>query len=170
MKTDCDKWRETLENCVQSRCLEIDECCDATCIWGILLQCFSEAQQSLSSKSLHTKTLKAMKTIKHINPINTFNYEALKEQFQATLMKSKDEHYEISAETLNTRNGSVFWKAKNLLTRTRETISMGCLLSNGKILESNAEKFEHLRSTSQKYVRRILAEKCHKQTHGKSPS
>ena len=32
------KRKETLENCVQSRWPEIDECHDATCLWGILLQ------------------------------------------------------------------------------------------------------------------------------------
>ena len=42
-KTDWEKWRETLENCVQSRWPEIDECYDATCLWGIQLQCISEA-------------------------------------------------------------------------------------------------------------------------------
>ena len=42
-KTDREKWKETLENCVQSRWPEIDECFDATCLWGILLQCICEA-------------------------------------------------------------------------------------------------------------------------------
>ena len=62
-------------------------------------------------------------------------------------MKSKAEHYKTCAETLNASKGSEFLKAKNLITRTRETIPMGCLISNGKILDSEADKFEHLRST-----------------------
>ena len=81
------------------------------------------------------------------DPINTFNYETLKRQFQTTLMKSKTEHYETCAEILNANKGSDFWKVKNLFTRTRETIPMGCLVSNGKVLESDADKFEHLRAT-----------------------
>ena len=62
-------------------------------------------------------------------------------------MKSKAEHYKTCAETLNASKCSDFWKAKVLFTRTRETIPMGCLNSNGKILDSDADKFEHLRST-----------------------
>ena len=81
------------------------------------------------------------------DPINTFNYETLKRQFQTTLMKAKAEHYKTCAETLNTSKGSDFWKAKKLFIRTRETIPMGCLISNGKILDSDADKFEHLCST-----------------------
>ena len=91
---------------------------------------------------------KAMK-IKKIRsgPINTFNFETLKQHFQTTLMKSKAEHYKTCAETLNASKGSDFWKAKYLFTRTRETIPKECLISNGKVLYSNADKFEHLRST-----------------------
>ena len=81
------------------------------------------------------------------DPINTFNYETLKQLFQTILMKSKAEHYKICAETLNASKGSDFWKANNLFTRYRETIPMGCLISNGKVLNSNADKFEHLPST-----------------------
>ena len=62
-------------------------------------------------------------------------------------MKSKAEHYKTCAQTLNASKGSDFWKAKNLFTRTRETIPMGCLISYGQILDSNVDKFEHLRST-----------------------
>ena len=62
-------------------------------------------------------------------------------------MKSKAEQYKTSAETLNASKGSGFWKAKNWFTRTRKTIPMGCLVSNGKVLDSNADNFEHLRST-----------------------
>ena len=62
-------------------------------------------------------------------------------------MKSKAEHYKTCAETLNASKGSGFWKAENLFTGTRETIPMGCLISNGKVLDSNVDKFEHLRST-----------------------
>ena len=40
-KTDWDKWRETLESCLQSPWLEIDECCDAKGSRGILPQCSS---------------------------------------------------------------------------------------------------------------------------------
>ena len=81
------------------------------------------------------------------DPRNTFNYETLKRQFQTALMKSKAEHYKTCAETLNASKGSDFWKAKNLFTRTRETKPMECLISNGKVLDSDADKFEHLRST-----------------------
>ena len=78
---------------------------------------------------------------------NTSNFETLKQHFQTTLMKSKAEHFETCAETLNASKGSDFWKAKNLFTQTRETIPMECLISNGKVIDSNADKFEHLRST-----------------------
>ena len=81
------------------------------------------------------------------DPIKTFNYETLKQQFQTTLMKSKAEQYKTCAETLNASKGSDFWKDKNLFTRTRETKPMGYLISNGKVLDRNADKFEHLRST-----------------------
>ena len=91
---------------------------------------------------------KARKKMKlRSDPINTFNYETLKRKFQTTLMQSKAEHYKTCAETLNASKSSDFWKAKNLFTRTRETIPMGCLISNGKVLDSDADKFEHLRST-----------------------
>ena len=62
------------------------------------------------------------------DPINTFNYETLKQIFQTTLMKSKAEQYKTCAETINASKGSDFWNAKNLFTRTRETIPMGCLI------------------------------------------
>ena len=163
-KTDWKKWRETLENCVQSRWPEIDECYDATSLWGILLQCISEAAnptiplKQITShskpyfneelKMLSLQLRKARKKMKlRSDSIITFNYETLKRQFQTTLMKSKAEHYKTCAETLNASKGSDFWKAKNLFTRTRETIPMGCLISNGKVLDSDADKFEHLRST-----------------------
>ena len=81
------------------------------------------------------------------DPINTFNFETLKQHFQTTLMESKAEHYKTCAETLNASKGSDFWKAKYLFTRTRETIPKECLISNGKVLYSNADKFEHLRSS-----------------------
>ena len=91
---------------------------------------------------------KARKKMKlRSDPRNTFNYETLKRHFQTTLMKSKAEHYKTCAETLNASKGSNFWKAKNLFTRTRETKPMECLISNGKVLDSDADKFEHLRST-----------------------
>ena len=90
---------ETLENCVQSRWPEIDECYDATCLWVILLQCISEAanltiplkQVTSHSKPYFNEELKmislqlrkARKTMKlRSDPINTFNYETLKQQFQ----------------------------------------------------------------------------------------
>ena len=117
---------------------------------------------------------KARKKMKlRSDPINTFNYETLKLQFQTTLMKSKAEHYKTCAETLNASKGSDFWKAKNLFTRTREKIPMGCLISNGKILDSDADKFEHLRCTffSDRHLHgNMFDESCRRQTHGKSPS
>ena len=45
------------------------------------------------------------------DPINTFIYEAFKQQFHTTLMKSKAEQYKNCAEFLK---GSDFRKAKNL--------------------------------------------------------
>ena len=42
------------------------------------------------------------------DPLNTFNYETLKQEFPTTSMKSKAEHYKTCAETLNVSNGSDF--------------------------------------------------------------
>ena len=131
-KTDWEKWRKTLENCVQSRWPEIDDCYDATCLWGILLQCISETAnltiplKQITShskpyfneelKMLSLQLRKARKKMKlRSDPINTFNYETLKRQFQTTLMKSKAEHYKTCAETLNASKGSNFWKASSLI-------------------------------------------------------
>ena len=62
-------------------------------------------------------------------------------------MKSTAEHFKNCAEITNASKGSYFWKVKNLFTRTRETKPKGCPVSIGKILDSNADTSEHLRST-----------------------
>ena len=50
-----------------------------------------------------------------LDPINIFNYEILKQQFQSTLMKSKAEYYKTCRETPNASKGSDFWKTKKFL-------------------------------------------------------
>ena len=77
-------------------------------------------------------------------------------------MNSKAEHYKTCAETLNASKGSDFWKAKYLFTRTRETIPMECLISNRKVLDSNADKFEPLRTTffSDSHLHRNMFDEC----------
>ena len=150
-----------LDKCVNSRWLEIDKCGDATCLWGIWLQCISKAAYLTKplGQRTHTQSHTLIKSWKcfHFNsekpgkywgsdPINTLDYEALK-QLQTTLMRSKAEPHKTCAETLNASKGSDFWKSKKLFTRTRESKPMGCLISNDKSLDSNADKFEHLRST-----------------------
>ena len=108
-RTEWEKWKETLEKCVQSRWPEIDDCYDATCLWGILLQCISEAAnltiplkqitshskpyliEELKMLSLQLRKPRKLKKLR-LDPINIFNYETLKQQFQTTLMKSKAEH------------------------------------------------------------------------------
>ena len=133
--------------------------CYMTCLWGILLQCISEAAnltlpiKQITShskpyfneelKMLSLQLRKARKIMKlRLDPINIFNYEILKQQFQSTLMKSKAEYYKTCRETPNASKGSDFWKTKNFLL-----VPMGWLISYGKVLDSNSDKFERLRST-----------------------
>ena len=80
-------------------------------------------------------------------PINTLSYEAFKQQFQTILMKFTGEHFRNCAETLKASKGSNFLKAISLFTRSRETIPLGCLVSNKTVRDSNADEFEHHRNT-----------------------
>ena len=65
-RTVWDKSKKSIDNCVQSRWLEIDECCDATCYGASFCNVSAKMSTSiyLSSKSFHTQSKTLLKSWK----------------------------------------------------------------------------------------------------------
>ena len=160
-KTDWTLWRETLEDRLEEAWNEIEQASTGKQLWEITLRCLQQAsketiptkQVSKHSKPYFTDELKSLsadlrearkRLKKRSDPINSLAYEKQKTAFQDALLKAKARHFQESAEKLNKSTGIDFWKAKKLFAPNGDTIPMGCLASNGKILKDEASKFKHL--------------------------